>query len=161
MSGSGKFEEMVVASRDIAASTAQLVAASRVKARPKSDKLKALKASSRNVSEATGQVVASAQTGSEFRRQGSVAKMDFSKLSLTQAKRLEMESQVTALELEKELEMERTRLAELRKVHYHLAGASEGWDVSLQSIHLHIVLPRLCINETKVDLRTVFLTQGS
>ena len=55
-------------------------------------------------------------------------KMDYSKLSLTQAKRLEMESQVKALELEKELEMERTRLAELRKFHYHLAGASEGWE---------------------------------
>ena len=55
--------------------------------------------------------------------------MDYSKLSLTQAKRLEMESQVHALELEKELEMERTRLAELRKIHYHLAGASEGWEV--------------------------------
>ena len=39
-----------------------------------------------------------------------------------------MDSQVKALELEKELEMERTRLAELRKIHYHLAGASEGWE---------------------------------
>ena len=46
--GTGKFEELVVASHDIAASTAQLVAASRVKARPKSEKLKSLKASSRN-----------------------------------------------------------------------------------------------------------------
>lgn len=55
-------------------------------------------------------------------------KMDYTNMSLTQAKRLEMESQVRALELEKELEMERTRLAELRKVHYHLAGASEGWE---------------------------------
>ena len=45
---SGKLEELEVASHDIAASTAQLVAASRVKARPKSDKLKGLKASSRN-----------------------------------------------------------------------------------------------------------------
>ena len=55
-------------------------------------------------------------------------KMDYTNMSLTQAKRLEMESQVRALELEKELEMERTRLAELRKIHYHLAGASEGWE---------------------------------
>ena len=54
--------------------------------------------------------------------------MDYTNMSLTQAKRLEMESQVRALELEKELEMERTRLAELRKIHYHLAGASEGWE---------------------------------
>ena len=44
----GKFEELVVASHDIAASTAQLVAASRVKARPKSEKLKGLKSSSRD-----------------------------------------------------------------------------------------------------------------
>ena len=36
--------------------------------------------------------------------------------------------QVRALELEKELEMERTRLAELRKTHYRLGGVSEGWD---------------------------------
>lgn len=46
--GTGKFEELVVSSHDIAASTAQLVAASRVKARPKSEKLKSLKVSSRN-----------------------------------------------------------------------------------------------------------------
>ena len=79
------------------------------------------------MSEATGQVVASAHSAADLRR-NSAAKPDYSKLSLTQAKRLEMESQVKALELEKELEMERTRLAELRKIHYHLAGASEGWE---------------------------------
>jgi len=84
------------------------------------------------VSEATGNVVASAQSGSELRK-NSETKMDYSKLSLTQAKRLEMESQVHALELEKELEMERTRLAELRKIHYHLAGASEGWEEKVES----------------------------
>lgn len=80
------------------------------------------------MSEATGQVVASTQTGRDLQRQESDLKMDYSKLSLTQAKRLEMESQVKALELEKELETERTRLAELRKIHYHIAGASEGWE---------------------------------
>ena len=80
------------------------------------------------VSEATGQVVASTQSGLTLVRQDSATKMDYSSLSLTQAKRLEMECQVKALELEKELESERTRLAELRKIHYKLAGASEGWD---------------------------------
>ena len=58
----------MVASHDIAASTAQLVAASRVKARARSEKLKSLKASSREVSEATGNVVASAQSARELRR---------------------------------------------------------------------------------------------
>ena len=84
--------------------------------------------------------MASAQSGSELKRQGS-ERMDYSKLSLTQAKRLEMESQVKALELEKELEMERTRLAELRKIHYHLAGASEGWEeVSISKSGISISL---------------------
>ena len=61
----------MVASHDIAASTAQLVAASRVKARARSEKLKSLKSSSRDVSEATGQVVASAQSARELRRSAS------------------------------------------------------------------------------------------
>lgn len=56
--------------------------------------------------------------------------MDFSKLTLHQAKRLEMESQVRVLELENSLVKERMRLAGLRKQHYHLAGASAGWDES-------------------------------
>ena len=47
VNGKGKFEELIVYSKDIAASTAQLVAASRVKARPKSEKLTALKGASR------------------------------------------------------------------------------------------------------------------
>lgn len=125
--GSGKFEELVVASHDIAASTAQLVAASRAKAHHKSERLKALKAASRRVTEATGTVVASAQSGATLKRQDSNIR-DYSQLTLTQAKRLEMESQVHALELEQELADERTRLAELRKVHYHLGGSQEGWE---------------------------------
>ena len=83
------------------------------------------------VTEATGQVVASSMSGSELSKKGSAGEHDYTKLSLTQAKRLEMESQVKALLLEKELRDERTKLAELRKAHYHLAGASEGWEVRI------------------------------
>lgn len=50
-------------------------------------------------------------------------------MTLHQAKRLEMEAQVRVLELEKELEQERFRLAALRKHHYQLAGEGEGWVV--------------------------------
>lgn len=57
-----------------------------------------------------------------------VESMDFSKLSLHQAKRLEMEVQVKVLELESALEKERVKLAEVRKRHYQLGGASEGWE---------------------------------
>lgn len=49
-------------------------------------------------------------------------------LSLHQAKRLEMDSQVRVLELEASLDQERLRLAALRRHHYQLAGEVEGWD---------------------------------
>lgn len=54
--------------------------------------------------------------------------LDFTHLSLHQAKRLEMEVQVKVLELESSLEKERVKLAEIRKRHYQLAGPSEGWE---------------------------------
>ncbi len=48
---------------------------------------------------------------------------DFSKLTLHQAKRLEMECQVKVLELENLLEKERLKLASVRRTHYHLADS--------------------------------------
>lgn len=123
----GKFEELVVASNEVAASTAQLVAASRVKASPRSPKLANLTTASKSVAEATGNVVASAKTGSEM-IEDSKTVPDYSKLSLTQAKRLEMDSQVRVLELESDVVKERKRLGDLRRMHYQLAGVSEGWE---------------------------------
>ncbi|XP_062502731.1 huntingtin-interacting protein 1-like [Corticium candelabrum] len=125
--GSGKFEDLIVSSHEIAASTAQLVAASKVKASLHSERLVSVKAASRSVAEATAGVVASAKSGSKMNDEAE-SNVDYSKLSLTQAKRLEMDSQVRVLELESLLEKERNRLAELRRMHYHLAGASEGWE---------------------------------
>ena len=61
--------------------------------------------------------------------------MDFSKLTLHQAKRLEMESQVHVLELESQLEKERRSLSELRKTHYRLAAESEGWDQEVSCVN--------------------------
>lgn len=52
--------------------------------------------------------------------------LDFAHLSLHQAKRLEMESQVKLLELESSLERERMRLSALRKQRYQLAGESDA-----------------------------------
>lgn len=57
-----------------------------------------------------------------------VTDLDFSHLTLHQAKRSEMESQVRVLELESDLDRERQRLGELRKTHYRMAGESEGWE---------------------------------
>ena len=64
MLGNGKFEEIMVASQEIAGSTAQLVIASRVKAREGSTRFTELRLASRLVSEATGAVVAVAKSSS-------------------------------------------------------------------------------------------------
>ncbi len=54
------------------------------------------------------------------------AVLDFAHLTLHQAKRLEMESQVKVLEFESLLEKERLRLSALRRQHYQLAGDTDS-----------------------------------
>uniref|UniRef100_A0A8C1LW39 Huntingtin interacting protein 1 related b n=1 Tax=Cyprinus carpio TaxID=7962 RepID=A0A8C1LW39_CYPCA len=117
----GKYEELIVCSHEIAASTAQLVAASKVKADRGSKKLGVLQHASRHVNEMAANVVASTKTG-----QGQIedkGTMDFSGMSLIKLKKEEMESQVKVLELESMLENERLHLGELRKKHYEIAAS--------------------------------------
>lgn len=64
--GEGKFEELIVCSNEIAASTAQLVVASKVKADRKSKKLSELSEASRGVTSCTGKVVGSAREASQI-----------------------------------------------------------------------------------------------
>ncbi|XP_072558137.1 huntingtin-interacting protein 1 isoform X5 [Paramormyrops kingsleyae] len=124
--GNGKFEELMVCSHEIAASTAQLVAASKVKADKDSGNLARLQQASRGVTQATAGVVASTKSGKSQIEETDT--MDFSSMTLTQIKRQEMDSQVRVLELETRLQRERERLGELRKKHYELAGVAEGWE---------------------------------
>ncbi|KAK2724119.1 huntingtin-interacting protein 1-like isoform X2 [Artemia franciscana] len=126
VSGQTKFEQLVVSAQEIAASTAQLVFAGRVKADPNSNKLYEVARASKDVSEATGGVVATAKLCSQLVEEN--AQMDFSKLTLHQAKKLEMESQIRVKELENSLEQERVRLSTLRKQHYQMAGEAAGWE---------------------------------
>ncbi|XP_063000209.1 huntingtin-interacting protein 1-related protein [Elgaria multicarinata webbii] len=116
----GKYEELIVCSHEIAASTAQLVAASKVKAEKSSRNLSRLQECSRTVNEKAANVVASTKSGQEQVEEKDT--MDFSGMSLIKLKKEEMESQVKVLELEKTLENERLRLGELRRQHYGLAG---------------------------------------
>uniref|UniRef100_A0A6Q2ZMW4 Huntingtin-interacting protein 1-related protein n=1 Tax=Esox lucius TaxID=8010 RepID=A0A6Q2ZMW4_ESOLU len=116
----GKYEELIVCSHEIAASTAQLVASSKVKADRNSTKLTALQQASRRVNEMAASVVASTKTGQEHLEDKNT--MDFSGMSLIKLKMEEMESQVKVLELENQLGNERLRLGELRKKHYDIAG---------------------------------------
>uniref|UniRef100_A0A8D0QDM5 Huntingtin-interacting protein 1 n=1 Tax=Sus scrofa TaxID=9823 RepID=A0A8D0QDM5_PIG len=89
--GRGKFEELMVCSREIAASTAQLVAASKVKADKDSPNLAQLQQASRGVNQATAAVVASTVSGKL--QIEDTDNMDFSSMTLTQIKRQEMDSQ--------------------------------------------------------------------
>ncbi|CAL8346218.1 unnamed protein product [Arctogadus glacialis] len=123
--GKGKFEELMVCSHEIAASTAQLVAASKVKADKDSGNLQRLQQASRGVAQATAGVVASTKSGKSQIEETDT--MNFTSMTLTQIKRQEMDSQVLVLELETRLQKERERLGELRKKHYELAGVAEGW----------------------------------
>uniref|UniRef100_A0A803KLU2 Mediator of RNA polymerase II transcription subunit 17 n=1 Tax=Xenopus tropicalis TaxID=8364 RepID=A0A803KLU2_XENTR len=123
--GQGKFEDLIVCSHEIAASTAQLVAASKVKAEKDNANLSRLQQASKVVNQNAAGVVASTKcVMSQIEEKDT---MDFSSMTLTQIKRKEMDSQVRVLELENELQKEREKLGELRKKHYDLAGVSEGW----------------------------------
>ncbi|XP_052799561.1 huntingtin-interacting protein 1-like isoform X2 [Mya arenaria] len=128
INGEGKLEELIVCSQEIAASTAQLVVSSRVKAKRSSQALTNVQDASKNVSRATGHVVASVKSGVQIIEDQSL--MDFSHLSLIQTKKQEMDSQVRVLELERELENERQKMSTLRKQHYQLAAESEGVEQS-------------------------------
>lgn len=114
----GKYEELIVCSHEIAASTAQLVAASKVKANKDSRHLSRLQECSRTVNVMAANVVASTKSGQEQiedRGDGqgpgsgwggglgtdtypslATDTMDFSGMSLIKLKKQEMETQVGA-----------------------------------------------------------------
>ncbi|XP_055855780.1 huntingtin-interacting protein 1 [Episyrphus balteatus] len=117
VSGEAKHHlDIIVAAQEIAACTAQLVVASRVKAPRNSQKLTDLSNASRNVTQATGTVVATAKDCSQHLEDSK--DFDLSKLTVHQAKTFEMEIQVKVLELEQALQTERLRLAAFRRKNY-------------------------------------------
>lgn len=81
--------------------------------------------------------------------------VDVSGLTLHAAKRLEMEAQVHALELEVALQTTRVRLAALRKHHYRLAGEQEGWEQEQTQVNFHITF----INKYTFKLIFKFILQ--
>ena len=85
--------------------------------------------------------------------------MDFSKLTLHQAKRAEMEAQVRVLELESKVEKERRRLADLRKKHYQLGGESEGWEQEVTKKNYHIYSDQTIISLLKPNKDRIIYTK--
>jgi hypothetical protein len=117
ISGRASHEQLIVASNDVAASTAQLVAASRVKASLMSKTQDRLEAASRAVTQACRSLVRQVQEIIAQRDSGETQE-DYSKLTSHELKTQEMEQQVEILKLENSLNMARRQLGEMRKLSY-------------------------------------------
>ncbi|KAJ5025375.1 ANTH-domain-containing protein [Bipolaris maydis] len=118
ISGRNSPEQLIVASNDVAASTAQLVAASRVKASFMSKTQDKLESASKTVTAACRSLVRQVQEiiAQKNRDEGEV--VDYSKLGDHEFKVRQMEQQVEILQLENALAQARTRLGEMRKLSY-------------------------------------------
>ncbi|RYP23670.1 hypothetical protein DL765_000966 [Monosporascus sp. GIB2] len=110
-------EQLIVASNDVAASTAQLVAASRVKAGFMSKSQENLEQASKGVGAACRALVRQVQSIIKDRNQED-DNVDYSKLGAHEFKVREMEQQVEILQLENSLAAARHRLGEMRKISY-------------------------------------------
>nr|APB91642.1 putative cytoskeleton assembly control protein [Knoxdaviesia proteae] len=111
-------EQLIVASNDVAASTAQLVAASRVKAGFMSRSQESLETASKAVGAACRALVRQVQSMIRDRAHGDDDAVDYSKLGAHEFKVREMEQQVEILQLENALTAARHRLGEMRKISY-------------------------------------------
>ncbi|KAI0897503.1 ANTH-domain-containing protein [Annulohypoxylon nitens] len=110
-------EQLIVASNDVAASTAQLVAASRVKAGFMSKSQENLEQASKAVGAACRALVRQVQAMIKDRNQEDEG-VDYAKLNPHEFKVREMEQQVEILQLENSLAAARHRLGEMRKISY-------------------------------------------
>lgn len=110
-------EQLIVACNEVAASTAQLVAASRVKANFMSKTQEKLENSSGKVNFSCKALVSKVQQLISRADKGEKG-VDLSKLTPYEGKTLEMEQQVEILKLENSLTSARKRLAEIRKFGY-------------------------------------------
>ncbi|KND90384.1 Endocytosis protein end4 [Tolypocladium ophioglossoides CBS 100239] len=110
-------EQLIVASNDVAASTAQLVAASRVKAGFMSKSQERLEQASKAVGAACRTLVRQVQSMIKERREDE-EQVDYTKLGAHEFKVREMEQQVEILQLENALASARHHLGEMRKISY-------------------------------------------
>ncbi|KAF9574003.1 sla2 Src-like adaptor 2 [Mortierella alpina] len=112
-------EQLLVASNEVAAATAQLVAASRVKANFMSKAQDNLERASKAVTEASRALVRAVKAIMERELKERESAVDYQGMNAHEFKIKEMSQQVEILKLEKELTLARRVLGEMRKVSYH------------------------------------------
>lgn len=121
ISGTRKLEQLIVCANDVSASTAQLVAASRVKASFASQTQEKLEAASKAVTSACRNLVKQVQQIIKEKARedgGELTEEDYRQMGSHEFKVREMEQQVEILQLENALQAARLRLGEMRKVSY-------------------------------------------
>ncbi|KAF8506725.1 cytoskeleton assembly control protein [Russula emetica] len=117
LSGTHSLEQLIVASNEVAGATAQLVAASRVKANLMSKTQERLEVAAKAVTEACKALVKLVRTISA--KQVEEEDVDFKNMATLEFKKREMEQQVDILRLEKDLGAARHRLGAMRRAGYH------------------------------------------
>ena len=117
LSGTHTLEQLIVASNEVAAATAQLVAASRVKANLMSKTQERLELAAKAVTEACKALVK--QVKAIAAKQVQEEDVDYKNMAVLEFKRREMEQQVEILRLEKDLNAARHRLGAMRRAGYH------------------------------------------
>lgn len=118
LSGEGTPEELIVSSREVASSIAQLVAASRVKAGHLSSTQQDLESASKTVTTACRSLVSQVEEILSSNKPASQKIIDYTQLSPMEFRSASVEQQVEVLKLEQELTMARNRLFEIRKLEY-------------------------------------------
>lgn len=117
ISGTHSLEQLIVASNEVSAATAQLVAASRVKASLMSRSQQVLEVASKAVTDACKALVRQVKAISQ--QAGDEDATDYKSMPSHEFKVREMEQQVEILKLEKDLGAARRRLGEMRRAGYH------------------------------------------
>lgn len=117
LSGTHSLEQLIVASNEVAAATAQLVAASRVKANLMSKTQERLETAAKAVTGACKALVRQVKAVSV--RQTEEEDLDYKNMAVLEFKKREMEQQVEILKLEKELGAARHHLGMMRRAGYH------------------------------------------
>lgn len=117
ISGTHSFEQLIVAANEVAAATAQLVAASRVKASLMSKAQQNLELASKAVTDACKALVKQVKLISNQKTDDEV--VDYKAMPSHEFKIREVEQQVEILKLEKDLGAARRRLGEMRRAGYH------------------------------------------
>ncbi|KAG7098961.1 hypothetical protein E1B28_000849 [Marasmius oreades] len=117
LSGSHTLEQLIVASNEVAAATAQLVAASRVKANLMSKTQERLEDAAKAVTNACKALVR--QVKAVAAKQMEAEDVDYKNMAVLEFKKREMEQQVEIVKLEKELNAARHKLGAMRRAGYH------------------------------------------